>query len=1034
MCGLAGIVGAAAITQASRLERACDLMRHRGPDDAGVHFGDHIALGFRRLSIIDPSAAGHQPMISADGQLALVFNGEIYNFQELRRTLEPRHTFRSHTDTEVILHGFTEWGWEGLLRRIDGMFAFAIWDARARTLFAARDRVGKKPLYFSRQPNGLYFASTLNALLALLPLTPDINPVALDAFLTYQAVPAPLTIFDGVDHLSPAHSLVYQADSYSATIRRYWDVSFASKTSESETQITDRTEALVRAAVRRRLISDVPLGAFLSGGVDSSLVVAMMAQESHAEVEAVVIGYDEPAFDERPYARSVAERCSVRLHEHVVGPDVLSALPEIVWQYGQPVADISIVPTYAVAQFARHHVTVVLNGDGGDEAFGGYARPVVARAAERYRRVPLFARRALAAVLSRSEHGPLRKAWLLATAGAVAAPDAFVYERGFRAYRAEAYGPVLQPTLAGVVPDALYRSAWEHADGVDDVDRVLYGELTTYLPDQLLVKMDVSTMAHGLEARSPLLDTALIEYAATIPTSVRLKGMVTKHVLKRVAERYVPIEVIRRQKRGFTAPVSAWMRREFASLLRVTLESTSFRGRGWIRPQFVRRILGEHMAGTRDWSEQLWSLLVLEIWARQALDRTLSRHDTSDALREDHAASAAPRPLRTSGVRTNAAPIRSLQIGMGWFGEEPGGLNRFYQDLTSALPSVGVDVRGIVMGSGQVIVNSGGRIEAVTNPHGAILERVRGLRRAVREFLDQSQSPLLASHFSLYTYPTLDLLRGRPLVVHFQGPWALESRLENDSWLSVRAKYQIERAVYRRASRCIVLSNAFADVLSEQYGVSRDVIRVIPGAVEIRRFAIATTRDEARRQLALPTDRPIVLTVRRLVHRMGLENLIDATAEISRRVPDALVLIAGKGPLSTSLQERIRQSGLERHVRLLGFVPDDQLPCLYRAADVSVVPTTALEGFGLIVVESLAAGTPVLVTPISSLPEVVDGLSRELVLRDATAAAIADGVVAVLTGTIQLPSAARCLDFARERYSWPVVAARIRAIYEEALA
>jgi asparagine synthase (glutamine-hydrolysing) len=634
VCGIIGIVEQSEGMSDERFIAARDLMCHRGPDDAGLLTLGPVRLGARRLAIIDLSPAGHQPMVSADGRVAVVFNGEIYNYRALRRDLEPAYAFRSRSDTEVLLAGFLTWGWDGLLRRIDGMFALAIWDTRTQTLYAARDRVGKKPLFYARRNGGLCFASTLNALRALLPGAHTIDPVALDAYLTYQAVPAPLTLFQGISQLPPAHQLKFELPAGRLDVARYWDVCATPKLRWSEPEVLDELDKLVRAAVRRRLESDVPLGAFLSGGVDSSLVVAMMAQEMQTPVEAVVMGFDDPTYDERPYARRVARRWGARLHEHVLQPSSIAALPEIIWQYGQPLADVSIVPTYFVAKAARQHVTVVLNGDGGDELFGGYARPVVARAAQYYRAIlPGALRQVFASGLAANGHGLLRRASLLVRAGAGDAADAFVYDRAFRAYRSRAYTDAFARSLAGCHPDSLYRAVWERADGFDDVDRALYGDFTTYLPDQLLTKMDVSTMAHSVEGRAPLLDTALVEFAARIPTNLRLRNFQTKYLLKRLAERYVPREVLYRRKRGFVMPAADWLRGELAPYVRATLLSPTFRERGWIRPGFAARMVEEHLTGVHDWGEQLWTLFVLEVWARMALDGSLRRTDTLEAVR-----------------------------------------------------------------------------------------------------------------------------------------------------------------------------------------------------------------------------------------------------------------------------------------------------------------------------------------------------------------------------------------------------------------
>ena len=602
-------------------------MRHRGPDAEGVTSQGMAALIFRRLAIIDLSPEGNQPMSNETGDVWIVFNGEIYNFPSLRAELEERHRFHSRTDTEVLLHGYEEWGIEGLLRRIDGMFAFALWDNTRQELFLARDRLGKKPLYYAQ--NGLFaFASTLNALKELLPEQPEIDPVALDQYLVYQAVPAPRTIYAGIDTLPPAHYAHWRAGQ-ALEVRRYWQISYARKQRRDEGDLLAELDTLVRAAVERRLLSDVPLGAFLSGGVDSSLIVAVMSDLGAGPVEAVSVGFDDPQYDERPYARMVAERWSAHLHEHVMQADEVQNLPGIVWHYGQPLADVSIVPTYAVARAAKAHVTVVLNGDGGDEAFAGYARPIVTRAAEQFRAwIPTPMRGAAGGVMGLAG----KRGRMLAQAVGKSAQEAFIYDRGLRGLRPDLYTPAFLARLEGAHPDTHYREVWQEADGPTDVDRALYGDLTTYLPDQLLVKMDVSTMAHSVEARSPLLDVRLIEFAATIPSDQLTRGFRTKYLLKKLAERYVPREVLYRRKRGFVMPASQWLRRDLAPHLRALLLGPAFTGRALFQSDVLNRMVDEHLTGRCDWGSPLWTLMVLEIWYRLFVDGTLSPEDRLDTL------------------------------------------------------------------------------------------------------------------------------------------------------------------------------------------------------------------------------------------------------------------------------------------------------------------------------------------------------------------------------------------------------------------
>lgn len=383
-----------------------------------------------------------------------------------------------------------------------------------------------------------------------------------------------------------------------------------------------------------------------------------------------------------------------------------------------------------------------------------------------------------------------------------------------------------------------------------------------------------------------------------------------------------------------------------------------------------------------------------------------------------------------SGVE---APMHTLQLGMHWFSEDAGGINRVYCELLHYLPRYGVTLRGLVAGSPQVACESGQRVRAFAPPTAPLPIRWWALRRELRRMLAEQQPDLMVAHFALYTFPVLDLIRSYPLVIHFQGPWALESYVEGGRGLETRIKTILERAVYRRGTRFIVLSCAFRDILHSNYGVSAEHIRVVPAGVDVDRFATGFTRREARERLGWPQDRPIVLAVRRLAQRMGLEDLINAMDKVRTRVPKAQLLVVGKGPLADTLATHLRSLGLEDNVRLLGFLPDEDLPLAYRAADLTVVPTVALEGFGLITIESLAAGTPVLVTPVGGLPEVVRDLSPELVLCGAGAGPLAEGLTAALTGGLSLPSSEACQAYARANYDWPVIAARVHGVYAEAL-
>lgn len=378
-------------------------------------------------------------------------------------------------------------------------------------------------------------------------------------------------------------------------------------------------------------------------------------------------------------------------------------------------------------------------------------------------------------------------------------------------------------------------------------------------------------------------------------------------------------------------------------------------------------------------------------------------------------------------------PIQSLQLGLRWFPEFPGGLHRLYYEMVHHLPPAGVEVRGLVTGTGHVAEDSGGMVRAFAEADAPLSTRCLALRRELGRMLSEQHPDLAAAHFALYTFPVLDMLRSLPLVFHFHGPWAQEALIEGDKALKVRAKAALERAVYRRAARCIVLSSSFRDVLHRDYGVPLERIRLVPGGVELERWRTPLTRQEAREHLGWTNDRPVIFTARRLARRMGLENLVSAISEVRRRAPEVLLLIAGKGAISGELEAQVRSLGLEGNVELLGFLPDENLPIAYRAANLSVMPTEALEGFGMVAVESLAAGTPVLVTPVGGLPEVVGELSTDLVLPGSSIQDLVEGLQAALQGELALPDTAACQDYVRTRYDWPVVAARMRDVYAEAI-
>jgi len=603
-----------------------DAQAHRGPDAYGVWSDERCALGHRRLSIIDLSDAGRQPMSNADGSLLITFNGEIYNFQQLRRELESLgHDFRTRTDTEAIIYAYERWGVD-CLARLRGMFAFGIWDRNRRRLFLARDRVGKKPLFYAQFGDRFLFASELQGILADRDVPREVDPRAIDAYLSYGYVPAPLTAYKGLFKLPPAHYLTLdlKQTGFEKRIERYWSLDYEPKIRISEGEACEVLREKMTDAVRLRMISDVPLGAFLSGGIDSSIVVGLMAKVSGAKVKTFSIGFNEAAYDETAHARRIAERWGTDHHEFIVEPDALAILPKLVRHYGEPYADSSAIPTFYVAQMTRRHVTVALNGDGGDESFAGYERYLANYLAERMRAVPgvATAARALGRVIpdSINPKSRVRQARRFLAVASRPMPDR--YPRWLKMFQDEAKPRLYSPEFVGQLNGHADQTLKSLFDGrlcspANPVDAAMAVDVASYLPYDLLVKVDITSMANSLEARSPFLDHEVMEFAARLPVEIKFRGRRLKSLLKLAFADLLPLENVNRRKMGFGVPVGQWFRGPLRELLQDALFSQQSLERGCFREPEVRRLVDEHLESVADHSFQLWNLLMLELWRRE---------------------------------------------------------------------------------------------------------------------------------------------------------------------------------------------------------------------------------------------------------------------------------------------------------------------------------------------------------------------------------------------------------------------------------
>jgi asparagine synthase (glutamine-hydrolysing) len=651
MCGICGEIDFYnKNVRVDSVRKMCDVLGHRGPDDEGMVFiqddkllevgrpspayldenGFKVGLGHRRLSIIDLSKAAHQPMSNEDRTIWIVFNGEIYNFQELREGLEKKgHRFKSKSDTEVILHGYEEWGVE-CLSHFRGMFAFAIWDSRLQQLFMARDRLGKKPLVYTHQNGHLAFASEIKALLQIPGFERKVNHHALHHYLTYQYVPSPDSIFESIKKLPPAHYLLYDRNG-NIRIERYWKLKFNPnhQTYTDAQELGDRIRTELEESVKLRLISDVPLGAFLSGGVDSSLIVGIMAKFSEKPVKTFSIGFEEKDFDELSYARLVSNHFATEHHEFVVKPNAIEMLPKLVWHYNEPFADSSAIPTYCVANMTKDFVKVVLTGDAGDENFAGYPRYLRSRWGASFTKIPEKLRRNLLPSFLRalSTLGWREKTLnrLSDFMESLCTDQARNYAEQIKVFNAkekeDIYTVDFCKRVEKIDPLDFLLNKFGESGTEDPLEQLLYVDMNSYLPEDLLVKMDIATMANSLEARVPFLDHKFMELVAGIPSQLKLKGSKTKFILKTAFNGFLPDAIFKRRKMGFGVPVSRWFRNELKDYVYDILLDPRTLNRGYFKREGVERLLNNHIELRYDHSARIWSLLFLEMWFRVFVDR-----------------------------------------------------------------------------------------------------------------------------------------------------------------------------------------------------------------------------------------------------------------------------------------------------------------------------------------------------------------------------------------------------------------------------
>lgn len=630
MCGICGVLNPKGITEEEQLviEKMKSTLTHRGPDGAGTYSDPDglIILGHTRLKIIDLSERAAQPMPNETGDVWVTYNGEIYNFLELRSALEQQgHRFKSASDTEVLVHLYGEKG-ERMLEDINGMFAFALWDERHQRLMLARDRVGKKPLFYAEANGKFLFASEIQALLQVPWLPRNVDYQAIDQYLTYGYIPAPHTAFKVIKKLPPASYLTLQNGK--VKIERYWSLEYLPKLQISEEEACGRLLELLKEAVKLRMISDVPLGAFLSGGIDSSAIVALMSQLSDKPVKTFSIGFEEAAYNELNFAQLIAQRFNTEHHEFIVRPKALEILPKLVRHYGEPYADSSAIPTFYVSSETRQHVTVALNGDGGDENFAGYERYYANKIATYYQKIPAIVRRkviekgisflpGLADVRSNIQ----RIKRFCQSAGMPVEKRYLSWIGLFDANsKRKLYSSEFLEKVDVTESEQWLGQFFNQNDALDIIDTTICADVHSYLPYDLLVKVDITSMANSLEARSPFLDPHVMEFAARLPSHYKLRRRTHKYILKKAMREILPKVILHRKKTGFGVPVDGWFRNELKPLLYDTILSPKALCRGYFNSEVLKQMVEEHVTGQKAHGHRLWALLMLEMWHREFID------------------------------------------------------------------------------------------------------------------------------------------------------------------------------------------------------------------------------------------------------------------------------------------------------------------------------------------------------------------------------------------------------------------------------
>lgn len=1025
MCGICGFIG---LKDEKLIRQMTNILSHRGPDSEGYHIEEEISLGVRRLAIID-LVSGNQPIYNEDKSIVVVLNGEIYNFKLLREMLQQKnHKFYTNSDTEVIVHLYEEYK-ENFLQYLCGMFAFALWDKNKKQLLIARDRLGIKPLFYSKIDNKLFFASEIKSLLQCPQIQKEINLNSIDNYFSFLYIPYPETVYKNIFQLPPAHLLIYKDKQIK--IERYWELKFLGPIINNEKVFVEKFESLMQTVCDQHLISDVPVGIFLSGGYDSTTITTFVSKSPFSnKTKVFTISHPYSLFDETKKAKIVAERLNIPYTFLTVSAESINIeelIEKIVTGFDQPFADSSSVLTYLIANVSRNYCKVVLSGIGGDELFYGYPRyqgiklsclfPKINIPEELINAIPeSYSPDNTAGRIKRfltSLHYPIFYRYLSYITFTNPEDKKNFYTKEFYSYL-----------------DSTLQNRWktEHFDNCDSKyleDKIMNIDINTYLVDDLLAMADRMGMLNSLEIRVPFCDHRVVELVSRISPLLRWKGYELKYLLKKILSKYMPKEIVQQKKMGFMLPLAEWFTKgELKNKIEKFIQDKEYEE--YFNYQFIEKMWELHLSKKRCYHDQLWSLLVFDKWKKIyniELPKLKERYKT---LKKEK--------------------LKILMVSDFIFEDEEGGSGRMVSEISNELSRRGHKVFNLTLHRKGLPLYEEKNFRQIFRCRVYLSDLLKSLfvtpndvEEVIKFSLENINFDIVNYHhpFSGFLIKNVKKIKNVPQIYSFHSPWHVEYEIRAKSknlpkvvtWINSYIRKEIEDKVIKDCQKVVVLSEYTKRLVKEYHKIPEEKIVLISGGVDVDKFSPAEDVTFIRKKLGLPINKKILLTVRNLVPRMGLENLLLAFKDILKEDKDLFLIICGSGELEKKLKLITNELGLDNFVKFTGYVPDDILVMYYQSADLFVLPTKELEGFGLVTIEALSCGLPVLGTPVGGTVEILSQFG--LLFDDNTAESMAKKI----KGFIKMDKEKvnmlkkKCRQYVVENFSWKKVVDKIEDLF-----